>query len=114
VVIGGFTRGEGARAASLGALTVGVWDAGRLLYAGRVGSGFTETTLAETVAALAPLRTPHTPFTGCQPPRGTTFVEPRLVARVEFREWTASGTLRAPVFKGLRDDVEVGAVVREP
>lgn len=124
VVIGGFTRGEGARAASLGALTVGTWDATpeqatqrgepqRLLYAGRVGSGFTEATLADTVAALTPLRTPHTPFTGRQPPRGTTFVAPALVARVEFREWTASGTLRAPVFKGLRDDVEVGAVVRE-
>lgn len=114
VVIGGFTRGEGGRATSLGALTVGTWDAQRLLYAGRVGSGFTEATLAEVVAALAPLRTPHSPFTGRQPPRGTTFVEPRLVARLEFREWTASGTLRAPVFKGLRDDVEVGAVVREP
>jgi bifunctional non-homologous end joining protein LigD len=112
-VIGGFTRGEGGRAASFGALTVGTWEAGSLRYAGRVGSGFTEATLAEVVAALAPLRTRHSPFTGRQPPRGTTFVEPRLIARVEFREWTASGTLRAPVFKGLRDDVEVGAVVRE-
>lgn len=114
VVIGGFTRGEGGRAASLGALTVGTWEDGQLRYAGRVGSGFTQATLGEVVAMLAPLGTLDSPFSGRQPPRGTTFVEPRLVARVEFREWTASGTLRAPVFKGLRDDVDVGAVVREP
>lgn len=125
VVIGGWTRGQGWRARSLGALTVGTHDVGsehasqrrepqRLLYAGRVGSGFNAATLDELGALLEPLRRDRSPFTGRQPPRAsTTFVEPLLIARVEFSEWTASGTLRAPVYKGLRDDVEPGAVVRE-
>ncbi len=125
VVIGGWTRGEGGRTPSLGALTVGIHDVApepatargepqRLLYCGRVGSGFSAATLGELGALLERLRRERSPFTGRQPPRATTtFVEPLLVARVEFSEWTASGTLRAPVYKGLRDDIEPGAVVRE-
>jgi bifunctional non-homologous end joining protein LigD len=53
---------------------------------------------------LEPLRTDESPFEGRQPPKGTIFVEPRLVAAVEFAEWTKAGTLRAPSFKGLRAD----------
>ena len=63
---------------------------------------------------LTPLRRDESPFEARQPPKGTIFVEPRLVARVEFREWTRSGTLRAPSFKGLRPDVDPAEVVREP
>ena len=125
VVVGGWTRGQGARVRSLGALVVGTHDVGpeqasqrgepqRLLYAGRVGSGFSAATLDELGALLEPLRRERSPFVGRQPPRAsTTFVEPLLIARVEFSEWTAGGTLRAPVYKGLRDDIEPGAVVRE-
>ncbi|HZG49858.1 MAG TPA: hypothetical protein VEY90_10065, partial [Thermoleophilaceae bacterium] len=79
-------------------------DAGRLVYAGKVGTGFTESTLGALVRELEPLRRDTSPFDGRQPPKGTIFVEPRLVAAVEFREWTKSGTLRAPSFKGLRPD----------
>ena len=76
-----------------------------LKYAGKVGTGFTEQTLALVKRELEPLRSDSSPFSGRQPPKGTIFAEPRLVAHVEFREWTKSGTLRAPSFKGLRPDV---------
>ena len=114
VVIGGWSPGEGGRAATLGAICVGVHDEqGQLRYAGKVGSGFTGETLDLVMAKLTPLRRETSPFEGRQPPRGTILVEPRLVAEVEFREWTRTGTLRAPVFKGLRDDVDPEKVVRE-
>jgi bifunctional non-homologous end joining protein LigD len=114
VVIGGYSPGEGRRRGHLGALAVGYHDDGRLVYAGKVGTGFTEQTLAVLARELAALERPESPFDGRQPPKDTIFVEPRLVAHVEFREWTKSGTLRAPSFKGLRPDVEPGEVVREP
>ena len=113
VVIGGWTPGEGGRSSSLGALAVGVMDDGRLVYVGKVGTGFTERTLAMLGRELEPLRRPDSPFDGRQPPKGTVFVEPRLVASVEFREWTKSGTLRAPSFKGLRPDKDPQDCVRE-
>jgi bifunctional non-homologous end joining protein LigD len=104
VVIGGWLPGEGRRA-TLGALAVGVpREEGGLKYAGKVGTGFTEATLAMLMRELEPLRTGESPFEGRQPPKGTIFVEPRLVAVVEFAEWTKAGTLRAPSFKGLRED----------
>ena len=114
VVIGGWSPGEGGRAATLGAICAGVHDEdGALRYVGKVGSGFTGETLDLVTGKLAPLRRDSSPFEGRQPPRGTVFVEPRLVAEVEFREWTRAGTMRAPVFKGLRDDKDPADVVRE-
>jgi bifunctional non-homologous end joining protein LigD len=113
VVIGGWTPGEGGRSAHLGALAVGIMEDGRLVYAGKVGTGFTESTLTMLRRELEPLRRADSPFTGRQPPKGTIFVEPRLVASVEFREWTKSGTLRAPSFKGLRPDKDPQDCVRE-
>jgi len=113
VVIGGWTRGEGGRSESLGSLAVGVMDGGKLVYCGKVGTGFTEQSLALVKRELEPLRTDTSPFSGRQPPKGTIFVEPRLVAHVEFREWTKTGTLRAPSFKGLRPDISAQECVRE-
>jgi bifunctional non-homologous end joining protein LigD len=113
VVIGGWTPGEGGRSTSLGSLAVGVMDGDALVYAGKVGTGFTEQTLALLKRELEPLRHDSSPFSGRQPPRGTVFVEPRLVAHVEYREWTKSGTLRAPSFKGLRPDISPQECVRE-
>jgi len=105
VAIGGWLPGEGRRVDTLGALAVGVpGERGALKYAGKVGTGFTETTLAMLMRELESLRTETSPFDGRQPPKGTIFVEPRLVAVVEFAEWTKAGTLRAPSFKGLRED----------
>ena len=113
VVIGGWTPGEGGRSSSLGSLAVGVMEGDDLKYAGKVGTGFTEQTLALVKRELDPLRSDTSPFSGRQPPKGTIFVEPQLVAHVEFREWTKSGTLRAPSFKGLRPDVSPQECVRE-
>jgi bifunctional non-homologous end joining protein LigD len=113
VVIGGWTPGEGGRSGRIGSLVTGVMQDGKLVYAGKVGTGFTEKTLALAQRELEPLRRGTSPFEGRQPPKGTVFVDPRLVARVELREWTRSGTMRAPSFKGLRDDVDPQDCVRE-
>jgi bifunctional non-homologous end joining protein LigD len=113
VVIGGWTPGAGGRGGHLGALAVGVMEDGDLLYAGKVGTGFTEQTLALLNRELEPRRRDDSPFSGRQPPKGTVFVDPELVAAVEFREWTKSGTLRAPSFKGLRPDKDPQDCIRE-
>lgn len=127
LVVGGWMPGEGGRAGSVGSLLLGYWDATpaeaerlqrpqRLVFAGGVGSGFTERTLADLDQRLEPLRREASPFElGTRPKRpNPVYCEPRLVCAVEFTEWTHEGTLRQPVFKGLRDDVEVREVVREP
>jgi bifunctional non-homologous end joining protein LigD len=114
VVIGGWTPGEGGRSGHLGALAVGVMEDDRLVYAGKVGTGFTETTLRAVRKELDSRGRDDSPFEGRQPPKGTMFVDPDLVASVEFREWTKSGTLRAPSFKGLRPDKDPAEAVREP
>jgi bifunctional non-homologous end joining protein LigD len=113
VVIGGYTPGEGGRASTLGALAVGVMKDGEPHYAGKVGTGFTETTLATLMKELKKRTRDTSPFVGRQPPRGTIFVDPELVADVEFSDWTRSGTLRAPRFKGLRTDKDPQEAVRE-
>jgi bifunctional non-homologous end joining protein LigD len=116
VVIGGWMPGKGRRSKRIGALLVGVHErGGGLRYAGRVGTGFTERELDRLAGLLEPLRRSTTPFaTGPpSPPRGAIFCEPLLVAEVEFREWTSSGSLRQPSYKGLRDDKPASQVVRE-
>jgi bifunctional non-homologous end joining protein LigD len=111
VVVAGWLEGEGRRNGRLGALVVGFYEDGELRYAGRVGSGFDEAELNRVGAILAPLAREDTPFSGRQPPRETHFVEPRLVARVAYGEWTQARTLRHPVYRGLRDDVAPETVV---
>ena len=115
-VVGGFTPGSGGRSHTLGALAVGVRDSpgdGPLRYAGKVGTGFSDVSITALIRRLEGLRVTQSPFRGRRPPKEVVFVEPRLVARVEFREWTAAGTLRAPSFKGLVPDADPAAVVRE-
>ena len=115
-VIGGWVPGKGSRAAGIGALLVGVHDErGMLRYSGRVGTGFTEQELDRLVKLLSPLERPGSPFAagGTRPPRDAVYCEPKLVAEVEFREWTAAGSLRHPSYKGLREDKPAGQVVRE-
>ena len=113
VIVGGWEPGEGRRRERIGSLLVGLEEAGGLRYVGKVGTGFTESLLATLMRELEPLRREASPFEGRQPPKGTVFVEPRLVVRVEFREWTRAGTLRAPAFKGLRPDIDAASVIRE-
>jgi bifunctional non-homologous end joining protein LigD len=116
LVICGWLPGEGRRTDRIGALLMGVHEpGGELRYAGRVGTGFTDRTLADLVQRLAPLRRQESPFeVAPKLPRNAVFVEPRLVAEIEFREWTSDGVMRAPSYKGLRDDKPPAEVVREP
>jgi bifunctional non-homologous end joining protein LigD len=105
VVIGGWLEGEGRRGGRLGALVVGYYEDGELRYAGRVGTGFDERELDRLGGIMAPLARADSPFVGRQPPGETHFVEPELVASVNYGEWTQARTLRHPVYKGLRDDL---------
>ena len=110
VVVGGWLPGSGNRSGRLGALVVGYHEDGELRYAGRVGTGFNEAELARLGGMLAERARETTPFEGRQPPRETRFVEPDLVASVDYGEWTAARTLRHPSYKGLRDDIDAADV----
>lgn len=114
VVIGGWLPGEGGRSGRIGALCVGFHENGELRYAGRVGTGFSDAELDRVGALLAPLAAEATPFTGRQPPRTAHWVRPEFVAEVEFAEWTQTRTLRAPSYKGLRDDIDAADVGFDP
>ena len=111
-VVGGYTKGKGARA-PLGALLVGYWEGKKLRYASHVGSGFDDQSLAQVRARLEPLRRKACPFADKPELNApTTWVEPQVVAEVRFQGWTDDGSLRAPVFLRLRDDVDPKSVRR--
>jgi bifunctional non-homologous end joining protein LigD len=113
-VIGGWQPGEGRRLSTLGSLLVGYYEDGTFRYAGKVGTGFKEKDLRMLVKELKSRERKTSPFTPPPaPPRGVIFVEPELVAELEFTEWTREGILRNPAYKGLRDDKPASAVVRE-
>ena len=112
-VIGGYTEPRGSRI-GFGALLVGYHRARKLLYAGKVGTGFDHDTLRRLGTKLAELKTAISPFEGDGLPRGGVhWVRPQLVAQIAFTEWTRDGKLRHPRFLGLRDDKEPEHVVRE-
>ncbi len=115
VVVGGWRPGKGRRAGGVGSLLVGVHDDdGRLVYAGHVGTGFTEAGLGELGALLSPRRT--SPFAGALPrevSRDAVWAEPALVGEVAFAAWTADGRMRHPAWRGLRDDLDADDVVVE-
>ncbi|HEY2217657.1 MAG TPA: DNA ligase D, partial [Solirubrobacteraceae bacterium] len=115
LVIGGWLPGEGRREHRIGALLVGVYEPdGAFRYAGRVGTGFSDAELDRLGKLLAPLKRKDSPFNaGERPPRETVFVEPQLVAEIEFSAWTSAGSLRHPSYKGLREDKQAREVVRE-
>ena len=115
LVIAGWLPGEGRRRDRIGALLMGYYEEdGRLRFAGRVGTGFTERRLDQLGQALSPLETSESPFDPRPKlPRNAVFVRPELVAEIEFREWTAEGVMRASSFKGLRDDKSAPQVIRE-
>jgi bifunctional non-homologous end joining protein LigD len=115
LVIGGFSKGKGARE-TLGALHVGYYErpgSDRLIYAGKVGTGFTDALLSDLSKRLKKLTRKASPFVNPPRVRDATWVEPELVAEVEFTEWTRDGVLRHPSFKGLRLDRVASEVVRE-
>ncbi len=116
-VIGGYTDPQGTRA-GFGALLLGVYDAqGTLQYAGNVGSGFSQRSLADLMQALVAQARSTSPF-GSNAGRAEIegkphWVAPTLVAEVSFGEWTRAGHIRHAVFRGLRCDKHASAIVRE-
>jgi bifunctional non-homologous end joining protein LigD len=121
VVVGGWVPGEGNREGRLGALLVGVHDApgdgSPLRYAGRVGTGFSDTTLKVLAERMAARETDECPFDPPPPRvdirRGATWVRPELVAEIAYGEWTSDHRLRHPSYLGLRTDKDADQVTRE-
>jgi bifunctional non-homologous end joining protein LigD len=117
-VVVGYTKGEGRRARSFGSLVLAVNEAGTLRWVGNAGTGFTEKTIAELLAALEPLRIEKSPLAVVPKmakvrKTDVVWVKPKLVAEVKFAEWTHDGHLRAPVYLGLRDDKTASEVRAE-
>ena len=118
VVIAGYTRGQGRRGGGFGALVAGVHDAGVLRWAGNIGTGFSDREIERLLGLMRPLVRPDSPFAEApKMPRvrksDVTWVEPSLVAEVEFAEWTHEGRLRAPSYLRLREDKAAPEVRRE-
>jgi bifunctional non-homologous end joining protein LigD len=125
-VIGGYTPPGGART-HFGALLVGVYEKGKLLYAGKVGTGFNQKWLETLSAQMEPLKIGECPFTNLPQPRTSrfggglpasemrlcTWVEPKLICEIQFTEWTGDGSLRHPSFQGMREDISPEEVGRE-
>jgi bifunctional non-homologous end joining protein LigD len=125
-VIGGYTLSEGGRK-YFGALLVGYYGLQGLMFAGRVGTGFSEKALATLYDGFQKIRRASCPFVNLPEKKsgrwglGITlevikrcvWVEPVLVAKVKFTEWTSDDQLRQPVFLGLRSDKDPKDVVRE-
>jgi bifunctional non-homologous end joining protein LigD len=105
-VIAGYVRSN-VSAWAIGSLVLGYYRGGKLVYAGRVGTGFTEKTAVDLYQRLEAIRTPGNPFAKKLPraeARGVCFVRPELVAEVEFRAWTTDRIVRHASFLGLREE----------
>ena len=114
-VVAGYTKGSGARSSTFGALLLGYYERDELLYAGKVGSGFDRAALEDLHELMRGLHTDRSPL-AADPELDridAQWVRPNLVAQVKFSQWTDDSRLRAPVFAGLRFDVDTRSVVRE-
>jgi bifunctional non-homologous end joining protein LigD len=115
-VVGGYTPPSGARH-GFGSLLLGYYDAkGVLQYSGKVGTGFDDKMLTDLKRRMDKLKAAAMPFAAVPPAierEQPTWLKPKLVAEVEFTEWTSDGALRHPSFQGLRDDKAARDVVRE-
>ncbi len=125
LVVGGWLPGQGNRSETFGALLVGYYPddlaqpdrtAGSLVYAGRVGTGFTRTEQDRLVAELSSIATVDCPFADGIPTdvrRAGRWVHPHLVVEAEFGEWTHEGVMRHPAYVGQRFDRDAASVTRE-
>ncbi|HEV7256280.1 MAG TPA: DNA ligase D [Bosea sp. (in: a-proteobacteria)] len=112
-VIAGYVPSKGS-GRELGSILTGYHEDGVLKPAGRVGTGFTRKSAATLKARLDAVRRKTSPFAGAPGrERGVVWVEPELVAEVEFRAWTQSRTLRHASYLGLREDKPAEEVVAE-
>jgi bifunctional non-homologous end joining protein LigD len=115
VVVGGWRPGKGRRAGGVGSLLFGVPDDdGRLVYAGHVGTGFSDQDLRDLEGLVTARRS--SPFVGTLPREVTKdahWVEPELVGEVAYAAWTTDGRLRHPAWRGLREDLDPDEVVME-
>jgi bifunctional non-homologous end joining protein LigD len=117
-IVAGYTKGTGRRASSFGSLVLAYYSGGELVYAGNVGTGFNSKEIDKLLDALRPLRRSTPPFREVpKMPKvrksDVIWVEPKLVVEVEFAEWTHDGRLRAPSYKGIREDKAAEEVRRE-
>ncbi len=115
VVVGGWKPGAGRREGGIGALLLGVPDGDSLAYVGKVGTGFTDADLDAIGGRLAGREQPTSPFVDVPRPdaRDAHWVTPDLVGEVRFAEWTATGRLRQPSWRGWRPDKRPADVIRE-
>jgi bifunctional non-homologous end joining protein LigD len=112
-VIAGFTAPQGARN-HFGSLVLGVYNGNQFEYIGNCGTGFDEVTLAELYRKFKHLFTAVSPFKERIALRGKVqWLKPKLVCQVKFSEWTSDGSMRHPVFLGLRKDKKATEVKRE-
>ncbi|MDB5555133.1 MAG: ligase [Rhizobium sp.] len=114
-VIAGYVPSTAMRNA-IGSLVMGVYDGAKLIHVGRVGTGYSAKLAGDLFKQLERLRIEKSPFAAkleSEAARGVKFVEPKLVAEVEFRAWTADGNLRHAAFRGLREDKLAKDVTRE-
>jgi len=112
MVIGGFTEPSGSRI-GLGALLCGYYENGKLIYSGKVGSGYTEEILKELREKLDKIERKSSPFTITPKEPGVHWVTPKLVAQIKFSEFTETGSMRHPVYLGLRKDKKAIDVILE-
>lgn len=115
VVVGGWRPGRGNRTGAIGSLLLGVPTDAGLRYVGRVGTGFGERDLTDIRSRLTRLVRKTTPFSDipATDAQSAVWVRPTLVAEVEFAEWTATGRLRQPSWRGWRPDKSPGDVVAD-
>jgi bifunctional non-homologous end joining protein LigD len=124
MVIGGYTNNEGS-SKRFSALLVGVYEGKKLIYTGKVGTGFNDRQQKEMLAQFSKLVINKPPFDGepeynkptrfnPRPPRATvTWLKPELVCEVAYTEMTSEGIMRHPSFQGMREDKKAKHVVRE-
>jgi bifunctional non-homologous end joining protein LigD len=113
LVVGGWLPGSGRLGGRLGSLLVGHYEDASLRYAGRVGSGLDERKRSLLESKLEPLARDTSPFVTTPKLPDPHWVEPELVVEVRFQNWTGAGILRAPRYRGLRDDKDPSEVARE-